>query len=76
MALPPAIQQKAREAYRLFAASPDHPSLHFKKLPPHVDVYSARITKGYRTIGRVTGDVIVWFFIGTHAEYDKVLDRL
>ena len=75
-ALPDAVKQQARQAYRLFAADPHHPSLKFKKLPPHEDLWSARVSNNYRTIGRRRGDVIVWFFIGSHADYDKLLERL
>jgi mRNA-degrading endonuclease RelE of RelBE toxin-antitoxin system len=74
--LPPVIQKQARLAFRLFLADPQHPSLKFKKLPPHEDLWSARITADYRAIGRWRGDTIVWFFIGAHADDDKLLDRL
>jgi plasmid maintenance system killer protein len=60
----------------VFKANPHHPSLKFKKLPPHEDLWSVRITSDYRAIGRWRGDVIVWFFIGSHADYDNLLARL
>jgi hypothetical protein len=50
--------------------------LEFKKLAPHQDIWSVRITDDYRAIGQRQGEVIVWFFIGTHAEYDPLLARL
>ncbi|HLL89353.1 MAG TPA: hypothetical protein VK324_08620 [Tepidisphaeraceae bacterium] len=74
--LPPAIKRQAREAYRQFAADPSRPSLKFKKLPPHNDIWSVRVTNSYRAVGRWRGNVIVWFFIGSHADYDKLIDRL
>jgi mRNA-degrading endonuclease RelE of RelBE toxin-antitoxin system len=75
-ALPDSIRRQARIAYRLFARNPQHPGLRFKKLPPHDDLWSIRITGAYRAIGRWRGDVILWFFIGSHEDYDKLLDRL
>ena len=63
-------------AYRLFLADPGHPGLRFKKLPPFEDLWSVRITGDYRAIGRRKEDVIVWFFIGSHADYDQLLGRL
>jgi mRNA-degrading endonuclease RelE of RelBE toxin-antitoxin system len=75
-ALSSPVRKQAKEAYRQFAIDPQHPSLRFKKLPPHEDIWSVRITSNYRAIGRWRGDIILWFFIGTHAEYDKVLARL
>lgn len=74
--LPKDIQQRAREAYRLFENHPQHPSLKFKKLPPYPDIWSVRVTGAYRAIGRWRGDQILRFFIGTHADYDKVIARL
>ncbi len=74
--LPAAIRRQARDAYRLFRQDPHHRSLHFKKLPPHDDLWSIRISSNYRAIGRYRGDVILWFFIGSHADYDKLLARL
>jgi hypothetical protein len=65
-----------RRAYRLFKTDPSHRGLEFKKLAPHQDIWSVRITDDYRAIGQRQGEVIVWFFIGTHAEYDPLLARL
>jgi hypothetical protein len=72
-ALPTAIRKQARAAYRLFKSDPNHPSLRFKKLPPHADLWSVRVTDDYRALGRRRGDVILWFFIGSHADYEKLL---
>ena len=73
---PERVRRQARDAYRLFASNPNHPSLKFKKLPPHDDLWSVRITNEYRAVGRWRGDVILWFFIGSHADYDNLLARL
>jgi mRNA-degrading endonuclease RelE of RelBE toxin-antitoxin system len=74
--LPSAIKRQVRDAYRLFEQSPHHPSLKFKKLPPHEDLWSVRINNDYRAIGQNRGDVMLWFFVGSHADYDKVIARL
>jgi mRNA-degrading endonuclease RelE of RelBE toxin-antitoxin system len=73
--LPTAVRRQAREAYQLFKKNPRHPSLKFKKLPPHDNLWSIRINIDYRAIGRSGDEVILWFFIGSHAEYDKVIAR-
>ncbi|MGD0770166.1 MAG: hypothetical protein ABSB42_18440 [Tepidisphaeraceae bacterium] len=49
--LPTAIRRQVRDAYRLFGQNPHHPSLKFKKLPPHEDLWSVRIDNDYRAIG-------------------------
>ena len=74
-ALPAPIRRQARDAFRQFIAEPNHPSLRFKKLPPHDDLWSVRISKDYRAIARWKGDVLLWFFIGSHADYDKLIAR-
>jgi hypothetical protein len=74
--LPKRIQEQSRRAYRLFKTDPGHRGLEFKKLPPHQDIWSVRVTDDYRAIGQRQGEVMVWFFIGTHAEYDALLARL
>jgi hypothetical protein len=69
--LPRAIQRQAREQYSLFKRNPQHPSLNFKHLAP--GLVSVRVTINYRALGRQTNDTILWFWIGTHAEYDKLI---
>ncbi|HEX4963419.1 MAG TPA: hypothetical protein VF173_21495 [Thermoanaerobaculia bacterium] len=75
-ALPEAIQDKARKNYRLWKQNPSHPSLGFKKVHPYRPVYSVRIGIGWRALGIREDDVIVWFWIGPHSIYDKVLGQL
>jgi hypothetical protein len=72
--LPLSIQELAREKYELWKVNPLHPSLQFKKI--RGNVYSARITDSYRSVGVIDNGEIVWFFIGTHTEYDNLLSKL
>lgn len=62
----------ARRAYTLFAQNPAHPSLRFKKLGGHDQVWSVRVNEQYRALGERQGDTIVWVWIGTHNEFDKL----
>tara|TARA_A100001037_G_scaffold303448_1_gene337485 strand:- start:645 stop:899 length:255 start_codon:yes stop_codon:yes gene_type:complete len=64
------LQARAVKQYRLWLANPDHPSLQFKKVGPY---WSARVSENYRAVGVMDGDTVVWFFIGPHAEYEKLL---
>ena len=68
-ALPEDLQRIAQEKYRLWQQDCFHPSVHFKPLKE--DVWSVRINQSYRALGRRKGALIVWFWIGNHAEYDK-----
>ena len=72
--LPPSIQREADEAYRQFRADPDHPGLGFKQIVGAY--YSARVGIGHRALAVQRGGYWLWFWIGTHAEYDKFLDEL
>ena len=70
-ALDPRVRHAAREAYRLFAQNPDHPSLRFKKLQGYVNVLSVRINDQYRAVGERDGDTIEWAWIGSHNHFDN-----
>ena len=67
--LPVPIQNPAREKYALWKRDPFHPSLRFEKRRNGICV--VRIGTGYRAIGSREGDIIVWFWIGTHEEYNR-----
>ncbi len=74
--LPAHVQKQAREAYRLFRQNPAHPGLRFKQVHPDPPTYSARVGIGYRALGVLEGDAITWYWIGSHAEYDRLVEHL
>ena len=65
------IKSRARKAYRLWVNNPFHPSLHFKCINSEEDVWSARVTRGYRAVGVMDGDTVTWFWIGNHDDYQR-----
>lgn len=71
--LSPEARELARKAYRLFRENPRHPSLRFKKVHDRESIYSVRVTLACRAVGVVKGDEITWFWIGAHADYDRLL---
>ena len=71
--LPNDIRRQAQRAYRLFRTDPRHPSLRFKKVDEESNIYSVRIGLGYRALGVMEGSTVVWFWIGSHAECDRLL---
>ncbi len=76
-ALPERARAQAREAYRTFVRDPQHPGLRLKPVHRTRPIYSARVGLGYRALAaRGEGDVWVWFWIGSHAEYDRLLAGL
>lgn len=74
--LPDSIQEQTRKAYRQFKGDPSYPSLRFKKVHPKLPIYSARINKDYRAVGQLGNDTVIGFWVGSHAEYDLLLDQL
>ena len=74
--LPEHVRRRAREAYRLFRDNPNHPGLRFKQVHATQPIYSARVGLGYRALALRDDDVVVWFWIGTHADYDRLIRSL
>jgi hypothetical protein len=77
-ALPQDVQRQAVRAYALWRATPAHPSLQFKCVSEKHLVYSVRIgirwrALGYRDAGEIE-DILTWFWIGSHAEYDHLIE--
>ena len=75
--LPERVQRTARKNYQLWRENPSHPSLEFKKLTTKQAVYSVRAGIGWRAVGVMKdSDTIVWFWIGSHSNYDKLIKKL
>ncbi|HMO53930.1 MAG TPA: hypothetical protein PJ994_05455, partial [Tepidiformaceae bacterium] len=70
------VRQQALLDYDLFATDPFHPSLQFKQVGRRDGVWSIRVGAHHRALAWRIGEEVVWFWIGTHAEYDQILRRL
>jgi len=68
--LPAQVQRLADKNYQLLKASPNHPPLYFKQVGRF---RSVRVGLHYRALGVQAPDEVVWFWIGSHAEYDKLV---
>jgi hypothetical protein len=68
--LPEEVRSVADKNYGLLKDNARHPSLHFKKIG---SVWSVRVGDHYRALGHDVDDGIQWFWIGTHADYDKLV---
>jgi hypothetical protein len=71
--LPQDIQDLADKSFELLKSNPRHPSLHFKRIGRRKHLWSVRVGAHYRALGIEKPEGIVWFWIGTHAEYDRLL---
>jgi len=66
--LPLHIQKQAVKAYEMFLRDPN--SVNFKPIKGMDDLYSAQVNDDYRVLGdRVENELIIWDFIGSHAQY-------
>jgi len=74
--LPKRIQQQARKNYRLWRKNPRHPGLDFKRVGKRSPVYSVRVGIGWRALGLLEDDVILWFWIGPHEQYETLLANI
>lgn len=72
--LPKEARELADKNFDLIKSDPRHPSLHFKKVDADRKLWSVRIGLQYRALGVEKPDGILWFWIGSHAEYDKILE--
>lgn len=67
------MQQLADGCFDLLKADPRHPSLHLKKVGRY---WSGRVGRQYRALAvEVPGGGLLWFWIGSHADYDRLLGR-
>jgi len=65
------VQASAKKAFKLFSDNPHHPSLAFKPLRSNPHSWSVRVSQKYRAVGSRNGDFINWFWIGSHADFDR-----
>lgn len=68
--LPMEIRNLADKNFQLLQADISHPSLQFKKCGK---VWSVRVGSNYRAVATAIEGGFLWVWIGTHAEYDKLL---
>jgi hypothetical protein len=68
--LPQPVRDLADKNFALLKRDPAHPSLHFKRVGRF---WSVRIGIRHRALGVEHDGVIVWFWIGSHADYDALI---
>ncbi|NOY43515.1 MAG: hypothetical protein GXP26_16975 [Planctomycetes bacterium] len=70
--LPKTVQSLADKNFLLLKSNLAHPSLHFKKVGRYRAV---RVGAHYRALAVEAGKDLVWFWVGSHAEYDRILGQ-
>lgn len=74
-ALPEDVRRRADKSYKLWQINPYAHGLFFKRVGKQQPIYSVRIGQDYRALGIVEADGIIWFWIGSHNEYDRLLKQ-
>lgn len=74
--LPAEVRHQADMAYALWQINPHAHGLYFKRVGRRQPIYSVRIGQGYRALGLLEGDSVLWFWIGAHDEYERLLKHL
>jgi hypothetical protein len=72
-ALPTEVQRLAVKNYQLWRRNPSHPSLRFRRLQGSDDRFTIRVGDHYRALGKIVGEEMSWVWIGTHADYDRLV---
>jgi hypothetical protein len=68
--LPKPVRDLADKNYALLKREPQHPSLRLKKVG---DYWSVRIGLRYRALATEVDGGLLWFWIGSHADYDAMI---
>jgi hypothetical protein len=71
--LPADVQRLAVKNFRLWQANPSHSSLRYRRLGGRENLVTARIGDHHRALGLLEAGAVEWTWIGTHAEYDRLL---
>lgn len=75
-ALPEQVQRRADRAYKLWEINPNAHGLFFKRVGKRQPIYSVRIGQDYRALGLHDGDTLLWFWIGPHDEYERMIEQM
>ncbi|MGD0015934.1 MAG: hypothetical protein ABSC38_00195 [Verrucomicrobiia bacterium] len=68
--LPENSRAIADRCFALLKTNPAHPSLHFKKVGRF---WSVRVGIHYRAVAVESGNDLVWFWIGHHDQYERLI---
>ena len=74
--LPPNVKETARKAYKQWKENPKHPGLKYKQIHKTELIYSVRIGISWRALGVKKSNTMIWFWIGSHEEYNKLIASL
>lgn len=68
--LPDVARRLADKNFTLLKEDPRHPSLQLKRVGRY---WSVRVGAHYRALAIEIDEGLLWFWIGSHADYDKIV---
>jgi len=68
--LPPQIRALADKNFALLKSDPYHASLRLKKVG---NFWSVRVGRRHRALAKERKEGLVWFWIGPHDEYERLI---
>jgi hypothetical protein len=71
--LPKTIQDLAQKSFSLWEGDTSHPGLNFELIDEEDRIWSARVGLHHRALCYEDSGDYVWYWIGTHAEYDRLI---
>lgn len=74
--LPQSVQEQARRTYRQWKDNPNHPTLNYKQVHASQQIYSVRIVLHYRALAVQAEQTVIWFWIGSHEDYNNTVNQL
>lgn len=70
------VQEAAKNAYGLWRVNHYHPALHFKQVNKRHHIYSVRVGLSFRALGIKQEETIIWFWVGSHEDYNNLIAQL
>jgi hypothetical protein len=74
--LPEALQAVVWKRLQKWCKDPWNPELEYQVFSKEADVWSTKVATDYYVLGRNFAGMIIWFWIGSHADYDNLLAQL
>jgi hypothetical protein len=68
--LPEDVRALADKSFELLKDNPRHPSIRLKRVG---SVWSARVGLRYRALGQDHPGGILWYWVGPHGAYDRLI---
>ncbi len=73
--LPEQVKLLAKKSYAVWKENPFHSSLQFKEINKNESIWSVRVGLHWRVLGLKENKSIYWFWIGSHSDYDKLIEQ-